>query len=166
MAEEQLRAVGDMSNQLRDYLGMFQESKEVFRHSQEALEKRLAQILGGGLEKTGAESDKDREVISKYLKMIQEEAFRCKSITQRLLEFSRGGERRREPTDLVELIQSVLDMVQHLPNCKGKEIIFEPAAHVRAWVNSQEIKPVVLNLVVNALDSMEGRRPDRRPSPT
>jgi len=121
----------------------------------EALEKRLAQILGAGLEKTGSETDKDREVISKYLKMIQEEAFRCKSITQRLLEFSRGGERRREPTDLVELIQSVLDMVQHLPNCKGKEIIFEPAAHVRAWVNSQEIKPVVLNLVVNALDSMD-----------
>jgi two-component system NtrC family sensor kinase len=121
----------------------------------EALEKRLAQILAGGLEKTGSESDKDREVIGKYLKMIQEEAFRCKSITQRLLEFSRGGERRREPTDLVELIQAVLDMVQHLPNCKGKEITFEPAAHVRAWVNSQEIKPVVLNLVVNALDSMD-----------
>ena len=46
--------------------------------------------------------------------MIQEEAFRCKEITQRLLEFSRGGEGQREPTDLGELIQSVLDMVQHL----------------------------------------------------
>jgi signal transduction histidine kinase len=121
----------------------------------EALEKRLAQILLGGQLRTGTEGDKDREVIGKYLKMIQEEAFRCKSITQRLLEFSRGGERRREPTDLVELIQSVLDMVQHLPNCKGKKIIFEPAVHVSAWVNSQEIKPVVLNLVVNALDSMD-----------
>ena len=53
--------------------------------------------------------------------MIQEEAFRCKEITQRLLEFSRGGERRREPTDLAELIQGVLDMVQHLQNCKGKQ---------------------------------------------
>jgi len=94
-------------------------------------------------------------VIGKYLKMIQEEAFRCKAITQRLLEFSRGGERRREPTDLVELIQAVLDMVQHLPNCKGKKVIFEPVSRISAWVNSQEIKPVVLNLVVNALDSMD-----------
>ena len=52
--------------------------------------------------------------------MIQEEAFRCKEITQRLLDFSRGGEQQREPTDLAELVQGVLDMVQHLHNCKGK----------------------------------------------
>ncbi len=137
----------------------------------EALEKRLRNILDGTATKTGAgrtvlplppgddatrgEQEKDREVIAKYLKMIQDEAFRCKAITQRLLEFSRGGERRREPTDLVELIQAVLDMVQHLPNCKGKIIHFEPAVRISAWVNSQEIKPVVLNLVVNALDSMD-----------
>src|SRR5205814_7661197 len=95
------------------------------------------------------------EVITKYLKMIQDEAFRCKAITQRLLEFSRSGERRREPTDLVELIQSVLDVVQHLQNCKGKRIVLEPTGRVTAWVNGQEIKSVVLNLVVNALDSME-----------
>jgi signal transduction histidine kinase len=87
--------------------------------------------------------------------MIQEEAFRCKAITQRLLEFSRSGERRREPTDLAELAQSVLDMVQHLQNCKGKYIIFEPVSRAVAWVNAQEIKSVVLNLVVNALDSMD-----------
>jgi signal transduction histidine kinase len=108
---------------------------------------------GAGIE--NGEPEKDRELVIKYLKMIQEEAFRCKAITQRLLEFSRGGERRREPTDLVDLIQGVLDMVQHLPNCKGKKIGFEPAAHISAWVNAQEIKPVVLNLVVNALDSMD-----------
>jgi signal transduction histidine kinase len=137
----------------------------------EALEKRLQQIFDGTATKIGTgrpvlplppgdgatsgEREKDHEVITKYLKMIQEEAFRCKAITQRLLEFSRGGERRREPTDLVELIQAVLDMVQHLPNCKGKKINFEPAVRISAWVNSQEIKPVVLNLVVNALDSMD-----------
>jgi signal transduction histidine kinase len=137
----------------------------------EALEKRLAHLLGSAPSKINSagsllplppsenvmsgDRDKDREVIGKYLKMIQDEAFRCKAITQRLLEFSRGGERRREPTDLVDLIQAVLDMVQHLPNCKGKKIVFEPAGRLSAWVNSQEIKPVVLNLVVNALDSMD-----------
>jgi signal transduction histidine kinase len=87
--------------------------------------------------------------------MIQQEAFRCKEITQRLLEFSRGGERRREPTDLGEVIQGVLDVVQHLQSCKGKELKFQPAGRVIAWVNAQEIKSVALNLVVNALDSMD-----------
>jgi two-component system NtrC family sensor kinase len=138
----------------------------------EALEKRLTPILDASSKDAAAsdrtllppppgsatiqgEREKDREQIAKYLKMIQEEAFRCKAITQRLLEFSRGSERRREPTDLVDLTQSVLDMVQHLPNSRGKKIIFQPTAQVRAWVNAQEIKPVVLNLVVNALDSMD-----------
>jgi signal transduction histidine kinase len=49
----------------------------------------------------------------------------------------------------------VLDVVQHLQNCKGKQLVFEPAGPIPAWVNSQEIKQVLLNLVVNALDSME-----------
>jgi two-component system NtrC family sensor kinase len=120
----------------------------------EALEARLAEILAAGRGMTGA-GRTDSEVIFKYLKMIQQEAFRCKEITQRLLEFSRTGERRREPTDLGELIQSVLDVTKHLQNHKGKRIVFAQPATVTAWVNSQEVKSVVLNLVVNALDSME-----------
>jgi signal transduction histidine kinase/uncharacterized protein YukE len=113
----------------------------------EALESRLADIRD--------QIPEQSEVITKYLRMIQEEAFRCKAITQRLLEFSRGSDRRRAPTDLAELIQSVLDMVQHLQNYKDKQIIFEPAGPITAWVNAQEIKSVVLNLVVNALDSLD-----------
>jgi signal transduction histidine kinase len=122
----------------------------------EALEARLADLLASRSKAGGrAPSGHDQEVIVKYLKMIQEEAFRCKQITERLLEFSRSGERRREMTDLAELVQSVLDMAQHLQNRKGKQIVFEPKTPVHAWVNAQEIKSVVLNLVVNALDSME-----------
>jgi signal transduction histidine kinase len=113
----------------------------------EALEARLAGVL--------ERCPEDREVIGKYLRMIQQEAFRCKAITQKLLEFSRGGERRREQTDLVDLVQGVLEVVQHLQNCKGKTIVFEPEERLVVAVNSQEIKSVVLNLIVNALDSMD-----------
>ncbi len=120
----------------------------------EALEARLAETLAQGRPATLA-GRTDSDVIFKYLKMIQEEAFRCKDITQKLLEFSRSGERRREPTDLGELVQSVLDITQHLQNRRGKHIVFDPPPRVTAWVNAQEVKSVVLNLVVNALDSME-----------
>lgn len=118
----------------------------------EALEQRLSALLSGA---AASFKGDDREVVAKYLKMIQQEAFRCKSITQRLLEFSRGGERSREPTELGEIVQSVLDVVEHLENRRGKQIVFNPESHVIAWVNAQEIKSVVLNLVVNALDSMD-----------
>ena len=113
----------------------------------EALQGRLADYLRRHPQET--------EVIAKYLSMIQQEAFRCKEITSKLLEFSRVGERRREPTDLAGLVQSVLEIAQHLQNCKGKRIIFQPYASVMAGVNGQDIKSVVLNLVVNALDSMD-----------
>ena len=119
----------------------------------EALERRLSEVLNACGPQPGAVGE-DVEVVRKYLRMIQQEAFRCKEITQRLLEFSRGGERRREPTDLGELIQGVLDVAKHLPNSKGKTLVFTPPARLVASVNAQEIKSVVLNLVVNALDSM------------
>jgi signal transduction histidine kinase len=119
----------------------------------EALEARLGEILDA-LDSSDRDS-KDLDVFAKYLKMIQEEAFRCKNITERLLEFSRGGERKRERTDLAHLIQSVLDVTQHLQNSKGKEILFQATGAVFAWINAEEIKSVVLNLVVNALDSMD-----------
>jgi len=95
------------------------------------------------------------ETIQRYLGMIQSEAFRCKEITQNLLEFSRVGERRRELADLSEVVQSVLEMAQLLPACQGKQIVFRPQAAPRALINTQDIKSVVLNLVVNALDSMD-----------
>jgi signal transduction histidine kinase len=124
----------------------------------EALEGRLADLLSV-TRSSGRRSD-DEEVFARYLRMIQEEAFRCKKITEKLLEFSRSSERRREPTDLAALVQSVIDITQHLQSCKGKQIVFEADRStfretITAPVNAEEIKSVVLNLVVNALDSME-----------
>ncbi len=124
----------------------------------EALEVRLGELLRVA---RAAGRGEDGEVFAKYLKMIQDEAFRCKNITERLLEFSRTGERRREETDLGALVQSVLDLTQHLQNCRGKGLELRvnadraPGGRILARVNAEEIKSVVLNLVVNALDSMD-----------
>ncbi len=123
----------------------------------EALESRLSDLLRQL--RTAGRGTEDADVFAKYLKMIQEEAFRCKNITERLLAFSRSGEPRREMTDLRGLVQSVLDVTQHLQNHRGKRITFEVADRasggaIQAWVNAEEIKSVVLNLVVNALESM------------
>jgi signal transduction histidine kinase len=125
----------------------------------EALEARLAELLRQ-LRPAG-KTGEDVEVFTKYLKMIQDEAFRCKNITESLLAFSRTSERRREQTDLRALVQSVLDVTQHLHNHRGKQITFEVGADraggapPAAWVNAEEIKSVVLNLVTNALESMD-----------
>ena len=112
----------------------------------EALERRLQEVLG----KVPGEAD----VIAKYLRMIQQEAFRCKQITQKLLDFSRSGG-RREPTELCGLIEDVLQVAQHLPNARGKQLIFAPPGQITALCSGPDVKSVVLNMVVNALDSMD-----------
>ena len=114
----------------------------------EALENRLTPMLDGG-------DVADTKVVRNYLRMIQEEAFRCKSITEKLLDFSRCADIQREPTDLAGLIQGVVEMIRHMGKYRGKQIVFQPREAVIAHVDSQELKQVVLNLVVNALDSME-----------
>jgi signal transduction histidine kinase len=116
----------------------------------EALENRLGPVL-----LQGELSDADSKVVRNYLRMIQEEAFRCKSITEKLLDFSRCGEIKREPTDLAGLVQGVVEMIRHMGKYRGKVIAFHPPREaVVAHADAQEIKQVVLNLVVNALDSM------------
>ena len=89
------------------------------------------------------------------MKLIQEEAFRCKNITEKLLDFSRTTEHKREAVSLPKLVQSVLDVTAHLQNSKGKMIEIKEEQHANAWINAEEIKSVILNLVVNGLDSMD-----------
>ena len=95
-------------------------------------------------------------MVGNYLRMIQTEAFRCKGITEKLLDFSRIGPGKRENTELGELVHGVVDMLGHLGKYQRKHIEFAAvASRSSPPVNPQEIKQVVLNLLTNALDSLD-----------
>jgi two-component system NtrC family sensor kinase len=95
----------------------------------------------------------DLPVFRRYLSAIVNESFRIKSITERLLDCSRIGDATRRDVDLQEIVSDILMMVRPLYKTKVIEY-FEPMS-VRARVNPQEFKQVVLNLVTNALDSCD-----------
>jgi len=114
----------------------------------ESLEGRIATLLESLPQ---AEAD----VVRQYLQMIQSESFRCKQITERLLDFSRGRDATRHTTDLTHLVAEVVAMVQYLSKYREKKIEFTQTDECYADVNGPEIKQVVLNLVANALDAME-----------
>ena len=113
----------------------------------ESLESRIGEALHP--------DDQQQEVIAHYLQMIQSEAFRCKDITEKLLDFSRIGPVKRQHTDLGELTGGVIEMVRHVGKYQRKQINFERGEPVVASVSAAEIKQVVLNLLTNALDSLD-----------
>jgi two-component system NtrC family sensor kinase len=117
----------------------------------ESLEGRLQELLEGA----PAERADDVKIVRNYLQMIQREAFRCKQITEKLLDFARRGDSQRHTTDLRELVEGVLEMVQHLGRYQDRHLELLPGAPVFAAVNPQEMKQVVLNLVTNGLESLD-----------
>lgn len=132
--------------------------------SAEALESRLHEILHAPsgsqtIDATQAHAlqvydEEQIDVLRKYLKRIQDEAFRCKGITERLLDFSRLGEsQRKQETDIHESITDVIALVKHLGQYRNKTIEFHGPNDVFAWVSPTEFKQVVLNLLTNSLDA-------------
>jgi len=121
----------------------------------ESLEDRLHDIIQADDALGDDEHNEEITVLRQYLRMIQDEAFRCKGITDRLLDFSRLGDVERHTCNLTELVAGVIEMVRHLGRYKEKNIVLEPAPPVFAFVNAQEWKQVVLNLITNGLDSLD-----------
>ncbi|REK18495.1 MAG: sensor histidine kinase [Planctomycetota bacterium] len=113
-----------------------------------------AESLESQLEETDGE-DEAADSTRRYLQMIQREAFRCKEITEKLLDFSRMGDVEQANTDLRQLIEDVIEMVSHLGNYRDKTVELLHCKSVIAPVNAQEMKQVVLNLITNGLDSTD-----------
>lgn len=125
--------------------------------SAEALEQRLYDVIAPRDGELGQHLDQDQvNILKTYLRRIQDEAFRCKGITERLLDFSRMGDiRQKQPTDIAALTDDVIAMVKHLGQYRQKQIRLKSKPGLVAWVIPQEIKQVILNLVTNALDSLD-----------
>ena len=99
-----------------------------------------AESLEGRLAELRRPAATDAEVVRRYLKMIQTEAFRCKEITEKLLDFSRLGEVKRQSADLRELIRGVIEMVRHLGKYQNRHIQFaagDPVDRARECAGNQ-----------------------------
>ena len=84
----------------------------------ESLEGRIADLLADTDDSRAAE----RDIVRNYLEMIQKEAFRCKQITEKLLDFSRMGDSEWHHTELRDLASGVIEMVRHLGRYGDKQV--------------------------------------------
>jgi signal transduction histidine kinase len=124
--------------------------------SAEALEMRVHEIFPSQ-EESGEDSGStaDLQQMKKYLSMIQVEAFRCKEITASLLDFSRMGDPKKGPTNIADVVGTVVEMLKPLSKYREKNIHFHADYSVNVTANAQELKQVALNLITNALDSVD-----------
>lgn len=99
--------------------------------------------------------------LQENLHRIQSEAFRCKSITEKMLDFSRLGNVERSATEMGSLVRDVADMVGTVGKyrCKQLQVHCPAEGDVFAYANPSEIRQVVLNLITNAMEcvSSDGR---------
>lgn len=114
----------------------------------ESLQRRIVPAME-------AEGHGETDIARRYLKMIEDEAFRCKGITDKLLSFARSENKTREKTDLVTIIVEIVEMTRHREIFRQKDVQFDLPETLRIVANPQEMKQVVLNLVANAMHSTE-----------
>jgi two-component system NtrC family sensor kinase len=97
----------------------------------------------------------DVDDLNEYLDLIKSEAFRCKSITNGLLDFSRMRAIDRRPLDLAETIDSSANLLSHQKRGNGITIEVDHRETLQL-VNADggQIQQAVIALGTNAIDAM------------
>jgi len=99
----------------------------------------------------------DRKLDREDLETIIEQSNRCTKIIKGLLSFSRKGEAEKQATNLNELIENAVGLVSNQSAFYNVFIGLDLAADLKSVVmDSNQIQQVVLNLVTNAADAMNG----------
>lgn len=121
----------------------------------ESLESRVQDIIASDDALPDENHNQEITVLRKYLRRIQDEAFRCKGITEKLLNYSRLGDAEKQDTDITAVLKDVIELVRTLGTYRGKRIEFKSTNSLFAKVVPHEIKQIALNLITNALDSLD-----------
>jgi signal transduction histidine kinase len=89
------------------------------------------------------------------MKLVAEEAFRCKRIIEKLLTLSRGSEQRSRIV-LCDIAESVIAAMSGLKRFEGKtvELHCDDPESTAVLASEAEMKQVMLNLLINAADAV------------
>ncbi len=113
----------------------------------ESLESRVSEGVYGESE--------DVDDLREYLGLIRSEAFRCKSITNGLLDFSRGRTGNRFLIDISEVLKSSARLVTHQKRGENIEIKLEIEDEMPTIeADEGQIQQAIIALATNAIDAM------------
>lgn len=116
----------------------------------EALIEKVGQMPDGELCRLDPSSR-----LPEYLKVIHEEAFRCKAITQNLLDYARPRQLQVRPTSVNDLVESALGLEGGTMETQGVKPVTDLAADApHILVDPDQLRQALLNLIRNAIDAM------------
>jgi signal transduction histidine kinase len=105
--------------------------------------------------------EKDRynpELFRNYLKIIEEEILRCKSITTSMLSFVRETTYEKKMVDIAEMLDKTLEIIGFQGRLKDVEVHNDYMAGLPLVHGSEgELRQVFLSVITNALDAMNDR---------
>lgn len=95
------------------------------------------------------------EDLHEYLGLIRSEAFRCKAITNGLLDFSRVRTSNRLMIDVSDLIRSSANLIAHQKRGNDIRIEFEMDENIpQINADGGQIQQAIIALATNAIDAM------------
>jgi len=113
----------------------------------EALESRAGEGAFG--------SSPEVEDLKEYLGLIRDEAFRCKTITNGLLDFSRTRAGQQMPVNMSEVINSAARLLSHQRRGEEVEIRVEAEKDIELIAGDEgQLQQAVIALSTNAIDAM------------
>lgn len=95
------------------------------------------------------------------LQLINQEAWRARDIVRRLLNFARADTPRRQPTNLNQLIEESIQLVYTKGVSHRIELRKTLQNLPELWLDTNQIKQVLINLLNNAIQAMLDTRDDR-----
>src|SRR5882672_5787750 len=117
-----------------------------------------AESLQGRLAEAGATRAAELDDFSRYLRLIEEEAYRCKEITGSLLGFVRDPGSLRSSIDVNAVVSRTVELLSRQSRFADRRVVTELASGLPpVAANEGQLQQVCLGLGSNALEAMEGR---------
>lgn len=96
------------------------------------------------------------EKLNEYLRIVERETLRCKQILEDLLKFARMDRHQKSEVNIIEVLNNTIRLVSHQMMMKKIKLVSEQSEEkVMIVGNANQIQQVLLNILLNAMQSIE-----------
>jgi signal transduction histidine kinase/ActR/RegA family two-component response regulator len=96
----------------------------------------------------------------RYLDMIHKSSLRCQKIVQNLLSFARRHKPERKLSNINELVEGAVEILQYQMRTNNIEVVTRLDPHLpKGMVDPHQLQQVFLNIINNARQAIEANQP-------